>query len=54
MSVKKMGRDRHNLKCALLGFILAGFAGFAFSSEFPLDDLVDNCPLTAAHTSPQQ
>jgi hypothetical protein len=29
-----MNRDKHNLKCALAGFILAGFAGFAFSGGF--------------------
>ena len=44
-----MRRDRHNLKCALLGFLLAGVAGFAFSMEVPLEALVDGCPPAAAH-----
>ena len=49
-----MQADRHNLRCALVGFLLAGFAGFAFSSEVPLDELVDNCPLMAVHATPQE
>ena len=48
-----MRRDRHNLKCALLGFLLAGIAGFAFSMEVPLSDLVDGCP-PAAHAGQKQ
>ena len=42
-----MRRDRHNLKCALLGFLLAAIAGFAFSMEVPLEDLGDGCPPAA-------
>jgi len=47
-------RYRHNLKCALLGFLLAGLAGLAFSSEVPLNDLVDGCPPAAAHAEQKQ
>jgi len=47
-------RDRHNLKCALLGFLLAGIAGFAFSMEVPLNELVDGCPPAAAHDEQKQ
>ena len=41
--------DGHDLRCALVGFLLAGLAGFAFSSEVPLNGLVDGCARTAAH-----
>ena len=49
-----MHGDGHNLRCALVGFLLAGFAGFAFSGEVDLGDLVDHCPLVATDAEQKQ
>ena len=47
-----MFRDRHNLLCALVGFVLMGFVGFAFSGG--LTDLEHDCSAAAAHYTTQQ
>lgn len=48
-----MHTDHYNLKCALIGFLMAGLVGFTLSSEIPLSDLVD-CPPHAPHTAPHK
>ena len=48
-----MKLDNHDLKCALLGFLLAGFVGFTFSGSFSDGTIANrNCPNPTVHTHP--
>jgi len=49
-----MKLDEYNLKCALVGFLLAAFVGFAFSGGLPEGGLFGHCEPQAVHPKPQQ
>ena len=48
-----MKLDEYNLKCALVGFLLAGFIGFVFSGGLG-ESAHSQCPAQAVHAKPQQ
>jgi len=47
-----MNCDKHNLKCALVVFVLAGFAGFTFSGGFGEAGPADKPACTAEEGHP--
>jgi len=49
-----MNPDKYNLKCALVGFLLAAFVGFAFSGGIPEGGLFGHCEPQAVQAKPQQ